>query len=455
MRTKITPKLRSIMVASVGSGDASKSNRHSEQEWIPVRGKKGGNQKKRFETKIGEDNSNLVYMPYNGRARVVFAGVAPHEKHACNQVPFPKSSNENGNCRIRKRKIVKKKPVKYQAKPTNQSATRAKKEWVKFEKLLREFQPEESKLLSGGLEATHQKLQRNSKHIVKSLQSSEKACEEIEKSLRVERTFYDKLYDMHLKRIPKMWQEEAQKVYATALTWNWTNDGNRASSNDAPEILMAPFKSLGAGHRKLDQYHKVFHEFYKQYRRFKRLTIDSGDLAACLKYHSASLDHHLKLEAKQCRFLHSQRCKMARSPHLSLNFLQEAFYKGLHETYEISNEEREQFQQAQVEAHTFDRIERAFAASSIFSSNSSPNNPIQISNLDLTVGPQGSSVAESAFLPGPSNQTGGGNNDDASTVKVHGDQASIRVYGSNDNVSHPSDEDKDTDLDTTAVLEYL
>jgi hypothetical protein len=69
------------------------------------------------------------------------------------------SSNENGNCQIRKRKIVKKKPVKCQAKPTNQSAPHAKKEWVKFEKLLREFQPEESKLLSGGLEATHQKLQ--------------------------------------------------------------------------------------------------------------------------------------------------------------------------------------------------------------------------------------------------------------------------------------------------------
>ncbi len=105
--------------------------------------------------------------------------------------------------------------------------------------------------------------------------------------------------------------------------------------------------------------------------------------------------------------------------------------------------------------HTFDCIEQAFAASSIFSSNSSPNNPIQISNLDLTIGPQGSSVAESAFLPGSSNQTGDGNNGDASTVRVHGDQASIRVYGSNDDVSHPSHEDKDTDLDTTAVLEYL
>jgi hypothetical protein len=130
------------MVASVGSGDASKSNRHSEQEWIPVRGKKGGNPKKRFETKIGEDNSNLVYLPYNGRARVVFAGVAPHEKHACNHVPFPKSSNENGNRRFRKRKCVKKKPVQRQVKPTRQSATRVKNEWVKFEKLLSEFQPE-------------------------------------------------------------------------------------------------------------------------------------------------------------------------------------------------------------------------------------------------------------------------------------------------------------------------
>ncbi len=80
-------------------------------------------------------------------------------------------------------------------------------------------------------------------------------------------------------------------------------------------------------------------------------------------------------------------------------------------------------QQAQVEAHTFDHIERAFAATSTFSSNSSPNNPIQISTLDLTIGPQGGSVAESAFLPGPSNQTGGGNNGDASTVRIHGNQA--------------------------------
>ena len=255
MRTKITPKLRSIMVASVGSGDASKSNRHSEQEWIPVRGKKGGNPKKRFETKIGEDNSNLVYMPYNGRARVVFAGVAPHEKHACNHVPFPKSSNENGNRRFRKRKCVKKKPVQRQVKPTRQSATRVKNEWVKFEKLLSEFQPEESKLLSGGLEATHQKLQRNSKHIVSSLESTQKACQDIEKSITIERTFYDKLYQMHLKRIPKTWQQEAQKVYMTALTWQRTNDGNQASSNEAPEVLMAPFKSLGAGQCRLDQYH--------------------------------------------------------------------------------------------------------------------------------------------------------------------------------------------------------
>jgi hypothetical protein len=61
---------------------------------------------------------------------------------------------------------------------------------------------------------------------VKSLESTEKACEEIEMSLRVERTFCAKLYDMHLKSIPKMWQEESQKVYATALTWNQTNDGN-------------------------------------------------------------------------------------------------------------------------------------------------------------------------------------------------------------------------------------
>ncbi len=283
-------------------------------------------------------------MPYTGRARVVFAGVAPQEKQAGRHAPFPMSSNKNGNCRTRKRKIVKKKPVKRQAKPTNQSATCAKKEWAKFEKLLREFQPEESKLLSGGLEATHQKLQRNSKHIMKSLESTEKACKEIEKSLRVERTFYAKLYDMHLKCIPKMWQEEAQNVYATALTWNWTNDGNRASSNDAPEMLMAPFKSFGAGQRKLDKYHKVFHEFHKQYRRFKRLTIDSGDLAACLKHHSTLLDHHLKLEAKQCCFLHSQCCRMACSPHLSLDLLQEAFYKGLHETSDVSNVERELLQ---------------------------------------------------------------------------------------------------------------
>jgi hypothetical protein len=52
---------------------------------------------------------------------------------------------------------------------------------------------------------------------------------------------------------------------------------------------------------------------------------------------------------------------MARSPHLSLDLLQEAFYKGLYETFEISNEEREQLQQAQVEAHRFDHIERALS----------------------------------------------------------------------------------------------
>ncbi len=127
MRTKITPKFRSSMVASVGSGDASKPNRHSEQGWIPVRGKKGGNLKKRFETKTREENLDLVYMPYTGRARVVFAGVPPQEKQAGRHAPFPTSSNENGNCRIRKRKIVKKKPVKCQAKPTNQSTTRAKR----------------------------------------------------------------------------------------------------------------------------------------------------------------------------------------------------------------------------------------------------------------------------------------------------------------------------------------
>jgi hypothetical protein len=56
MRTKITPKLRSIMVDLVGSGDTSKPNHHSEQEWIPVRGKKGGNLKKRFEAKTREEN---------------------------------------------------------------------------------------------------------------------------------------------------------------------------------------------------------------------------------------------------------------------------------------------------------------------------------------------------------------------------------------------------------------
>jgi hypothetical protein len=67
---------------------------------------------------------------------------------------------------------------------------------------------------------------------------------------------------------------------------------------------------------------------------------------------------------------------MACSPHLSLDLLQEAFYKGLHETFETSNEEREQLQQAQVGVHTFDRIEQASAASSIFSPNSSPNNPM-------------------------------------------------------------------------------
>jgi hypothetical protein len=43
--------------------------------------------------------------------------------------------------------------------------------------------------------------------------------------------------------IPKMRQEEAQKVYTTALTWKWTNDRNWDSSNDAPEILMAPLKA--------------------------------------------------------------------------------------------------------------------------------------------------------------------------------------------------------------------
>ncbi len=247
---------------------------------------------------------------------------------------------------------MKKKPVKCQAKPTNQSATCDKKEWVKFEKLLREFQPEGSKLLSGGLEATHQKLQRNSKHIVKSLESTEKACEEIEKSLRVERTFYDKLYDMHLKRVPKMWQEEARKVYATALTWNWTNDGNRASSNDAPELLMAPFKSLEAGQRKLNEYHKVFLEFYKQHRKFRRLTSDPA-LQACFRYHDTSVKHQMDLEAKQCRFLHSQCCRMARSSHLSLDLLQEAFYNGLYETFEISNEEREQAIAASTSGSTY------------------------------------------------------------------------------------------------------
>jgi hypothetical protein len=33
-------------------------------------------------------------------------------------------------------------------------------------------------------------------------------------------------------------------------------------------------------------------------------------------------------------------------------------------------------------------------------------------------------------------------NSDDSTVRVHGDQASVWVYGSNDNASHPSDEQK-------------
>jgi hypothetical protein len=60
--------------------------------------------------------------------------------------------------------------------------------------------------------------------------------------------------------------------------------------------------------------------------------------------------------------------------------------------------------------------------------------------MDFTIDPQGSSIADSAFLPGPSNQTGGGSNEDLPTVRVHGDQASVRVYGSNDNASHPSDE---------------
>ncbi len=57
--------------------------------------------------------------------------------------------------------------------------------------------------------------------------------------------------------------------------------------------------------------------------------------------------------------------------------------------------------QTQTQGHTFDRIEQAFAASSISSPNL--NDPILISNMDLTIGPQGSSIAESAFLPGPSN----------------------------------------------------
>ncbi len=121
--------------------------------------------------------------------------------------------------------------------------------------MLSEFHPEESKLLYGGLEATHQKLQWNSKHVVNSLESTQKACQEIEKSITVEHTFYDKLYQMHLKRIPKTWQQEAQKVYMTALTWKKTNDKNQASSNEAPEVVMAPFKSLGAGQCRLDQYH--------------------------------------------------------------------------------------------------------------------------------------------------------------------------------------------------------
>ncbi len=79
----------------------------------------------------------------------------------------------------------------------------------------------------------------------------------------------------------------------TALTWQRTNDGNQASSNEAPEVLMPPYKSLGAGQRRLDQCHKVFHEFHEQYKKFKRLTTYSGDLTEHLRYHSASLDHHL------------------------------------------------------------------------------------------------------------------------------------------------------------------
>ncbi len=95
-----------------------------------------------------------------------------------------------------------------------------------------------------------------------------------------------------------MWQEEAQKVYATALTWNWTNDENRAGTNNAPELPMAPFKSLGAGQQKLNEYQKVFLEFYKQHRKFRRLTSDPT-LQTCFKYHDSYLKRQLDLEAKQ------------------------------------------------------------------------------------------------------------------------------------------------------------
>jgi hypothetical protein len=106
---------------------------------------------------------------------------------------------------------------------------------------------------------------------------------------------------------------------------------------------MAPFKSLGAGQQKLIEYHKVFLDFYKQHRKFRRLTSDPT-LKACFRYHDTSVKHQLDLEAKQCRLLHHQHCRMARSPHLSLDLLQEAFYKGMHETSDVSNGERELLQ---------------------------------------------------------------------------------------------------------------
>ncbi len=109
IKRMISPRFRSIVVALVGSGGTSIPNHHSKQEWIPVRGKKGRNIKKKFKTKVKElESFDLVFYDFC-RGRVVIAGVTLQEKQACRHVPTPKSSNKTGNCRIKKRKNVKKK----------------------------------------------------------------------------------------------------------------------------------------------------------------------------------------------------------------------------------------------------------------------------------------------------------------------------------------------------------